>query len=377
MKPTVKTIASQPSWIIRTRQIELAITQRGGHMAPVTFCRDGARPVQPYYISPWQGEKVQIDEPVLTPLRGDFFCMPFGGGPGHPGHGDPATGAWTLAGCAKSDGVTRMTLRMKLKATPGTVTKTLSLVDGQNVIYDRHVIEGVSGAYPLGHHATLAVPEKEGALRIATSPIRFGMTCPELFSDPANGEYQSFAIGAKFTRLDKVPLIFADATPADCTSFPARKGFTDLLAVFNKPSRTPAWTAATNTQQGYVWFSLKDPAMLGSTAFWISNQGRHGSPWLGRNRCLGLEDVCSYFAQGMMKSRKDNLLTKAGIPTTIKLSRTRPTTIHYIQGAVAVPRKFKQVRTIEFGEEGIALVSTAGKKVYVPVKWSFALDGEL
>ena len=74
----VKTIVSQPSWVIRTSDVELAVTQLGGHMAPVTFHRRSAAPVQPYYISPWQGERLKIDEPVLVPLRGDFFCLPFG-----------------------------------------------------------------------------------------------------------------------------------------------------------------------------------------------------------------------------------------------------------------------------------------------------------
>ena len=78
MKAKRKVVASQPAWELANKQVELAVTELGGHMAPVTFYRKSAEPVQPYYISPWQGEKLKIDEPVLVPLRGDFFCMPFG-----------------------------------------------------------------------------------------------------------------------------------------------------------------------------------------------------------------------------------------------------------------------------------------------------------
>jgi len=46
----------QPSWVIQSDQVELAITEIGGHMAPVTFYRKDPSPVQPYHISPWQGE---------------------------------------------------------------------------------------------------------------------------------------------------------------------------------------------------------------------------------------------------------------------------------------------------------------------------------
>ena len=53
----MRTIHSQPSCVIATKQVEVAITRRGGHMAPVTFFRDSDHPVQPYHITPWQDEK--------------------------------------------------------------------------------------------------------------------------------------------------------------------------------------------------------------------------------------------------------------------------------------------------------------------------------
>ncbi|HQL74959.1 MAG TPA: hypothetical protein PLD58_17400, partial [Phycisphaerae bacterium] len=135
MKSVVKTVVNQPSWIIRNDTVELAVTQLGGHMSPVTFCRK-TKPIQPYYISPWQKEKVRTGVPVLDPLRGDFFCLPFGGnnkieGEDHGVHGETATRKWTLQGCKKTGDVTTLTLRMTCKVRPAKVTKQLSLVDGQ------------------------------------------------------------------------------------------------------------------------------------------------------------------------------------------------------------------------------------------------------
>src|SRR3954471_279357 len=75
-----RVIHSQPSWVISTPQVELAVTERGGQMAPVTFFRDTPKPVQPYHISPWQDEGLKdLPAPVLASLRGDWFCVPFGG----------------------------------------------------------------------------------------------------------------------------------------------------------------------------------------------------------------------------------------------------------------------------------------------------------
>jgi len=383
MKPTVKTIATQRSWVIRSKDVELAITQQGGHMAPVTFYHNTNRPVQPYYISPWQGENLKLDEPLLRPLRGDFFCMPFGAnaeawrGEKHHTHGEPAAARWKLVGLEKSEGVTSLTLSMKTKTRSGKVTKTLALVDGQNVVYLQHVLEGFSGKMPLGHHPILSVGEKEGAVRVATSAFRFGMTNPVPFGNPAKGEYPSFAINKKFSDLRRVPLVWKDCPVADCTAFPARQGFTDLLALFKTPASGPAWVTATNQAAGYLWFALKDPATLPTTVFWISNCGRHPAPWSGGNRCLAFEDVCAYFAEGLSASVRPNVLTRAGIPTAIKLSPKHPTTVNHIQGVVKVPRGFETVDGVEFAGGCVTFVSTTGKRITAAVNHEFLYSGQL
>jgi len=385
-KATMKTIHSQPSWVIENHEVELAVTRHGGHMAPVTFYRGSDHPVQPYHISPWQDEKLKLEVPVLVTLRGDFFCLPFGGnaepyqGEKHPPHGETVGSEWSEVGTQKTGPVTTLTLSLETKARPGKVTKQLSLVDGENVVYSRHVIEGFAGKTPLGHHATLAVPEKEGSLRIATSPFRLGMTNPGLFSDPKQGEYQSFEIGKRFTDLHKVPLMWKGAPDADVTRIPARTGFADLLLLASEPAEKldgPAWTTATNADAGYLWFSLKDPAVLASTVMWLENHGRYGSPWSGRNRCLGLEDVTAFFADGLVPSARPNLLNDAGIPTTLELSKDHPTAINYIQGVAKIPAGFDVVKRVRFTPGHATFVSESGKEVTVPVRHEFLKSGKL
>ena len=381
MKPTVKSIAGQPSWILRSDEVALAVTQLGGHMAPVTFHRKSARPVQPYYVSPWQGEDLKTDVPVLVPLRGDFFCMPFGIGCTYQGerhvlHGKTATGTWRLTGAAAARGVRSLQLTMKTRVRPGKVTKRISLLLGQNVVYVQHRIEGFAGPTTLGHHATLAMPAQAESVLVATSPIRFGMTNPVPTSDPAGGEYQSLAVGAKFDKLTAVPLIWSDPTTGDCSRFPTRKGFTDLAAVFNKPAKI-AWTTATFTTEGFLWFSLKDPAVLPATLLWIANHGRHQSPWDGRNACLGLEDVCGYFAEGLAPSVRENALKKAGVPTTIRLSAKQPTDVNYIEGVVQVPRGFGKVTRVRFAPGEVTFATAKGQKVTADVRHNFLATGRL
>jgi hypothetical protein len=132
-----------------------------------------------------------------------------------------------------------------------------------------------------------------------------------------------------------------------------------------------AWTAA--TLDGYIWFSLKNPEILPSTLFWISNGGRHGAPWSGRHTGrLGLEEVNSHYSDGLEISRKD-LLKKQNIPTTRLFSGKTPSAIKVIQGVHPVPRQFGMVSKIvrDRKSQSIIISNKQGKKVNVPVDWQF------
>jgi hypothetical protein len=373
------TIANQPSWTIRNDEVELAVTQAGGQMAPVTFYRRGAK-IQPYYISPWQKEKLAVDDPVLVPLRGDFFCAPFGApgthkGESHKCHGEPAWAKWTLGNFGHSGEATALTLSMKTRVRPGRVTKTLTIVGGQNVVYSRHVMEGYSGAMPLGHHAILAMPARQRSVLISKSPIRFGYTNPTPPGDPGEGSYYSAAVAKRFTGLSRVPMVWGESRFDDFTSFPAHKGFCDMLAVVDKAGALPAWTTATFEDEGYTWFSLKDASVLPVTMLWTENHGRHRAPWNGRNSCLGLEDICGFLAEGIAASVGQNALNRAGVPTAVKLSPKAPTVVSYIQGVVATGRGFGRVESVQFGPGKMTFVSSAGKKVTAEVSHEFLQGG--
>ena len=356
-------------------------------MAPVTFFRDNSRPVQPYHISPWQREKPgAMPAPVMVPLRGDFFCLPFGGntdesaGEKHPPHGETAGSKWKFVGTTQARGVKTLTLALDTQVRQGRVQKELSIVEGQNIVYLKHTIEGFAGRAPLGHHATLAMPQREGAVRIATSAIRFGMTCPSLFSDPTKREYQSLLPGSRWTDLKRVPAAWKNAPDVDLTRLPARLGHADLVQIINEPwnaAEGPAWTTATYADAGYVWYSLKDPGVLNSTVFWIENHGRHGPPWNGRNNCLGLEDVTAHFADGLKTSTRDNVLTREGVATAVELTVAKPTVVNYIQGVVKVPDGFECVQTLAFSPGSVTFISTTGKRVSVAVRHEFLKSGRL
>ncbi|NQU39045.1 MAG: hypothetical protein HQ523_03745 [Lentisphaerae bacterium] len=374
-------VAGKESWIFASDTTECAITKQGGHMAPVTFANATAKPIRPYYISPWQEEGLRIGEPVLVPLRGDFFCLPFGDCPPSKDknsrtHGEVAYGRWKKSSFTAHAGIKTLTLGMEPKARPGRVTKRISLRDGENVIYLQHELEGFSCKTPLGHHATLAAPAK-GVLNISTSPLQFGMTSPRAVAHCAGQAYFALAPNRQFSRLTRVPTLWKDEPWADVSVFPAREGFMDILSLYVRPTSHPTWTCATAPEAGYLWFSLKDPAVLPATTMWIENGGRHESPWNGRNCCIGLEDVCGFHAEGLKASIQPNAISTAGIPTYHTLTKRSPTVINYIQGATAIPRGFDRVKQVRFLENQLTFVADSGATVIVPVQHTFIRSGHL
>jgi len=375
---TSENIDSQPSWLIRSSNVELAVTELGGHMAPVTFSLDHS-PVQPYYISPWQNEGITAPVPVLAPLRGDFFCLPFGAngepyrGEQHPPHGEAGGSKWTLEGAQRDEDSTSLHISLKTKVRPGTVHRQFTLINGHNAVYCRTLVDGFVGRAPFAHHANLRVPKTERALHISTSRFDIGRTYPVAIGNPADGDYQWIARDASFKSLSRVPSIFKDEAPGDYSAFPTRPGFCDLLQQFEKPGKKPAisWVTAVNTEENWLWFALKNPVDMPGRLFWVENHGRHSHPWNGRNACLGIEDGCMYFDRGVAASSKPNPISKQGIPTFATFKANQPFEVRYIQGAIKVPARFDKVAIVDFTEEGLIFHSTTGNKVATSVDTSF------
>jgi hypothetical protein len=355
--------------------VEMALTHLGAHMAPVTFYLDSDKPVQPYYISPWQDENlVPGSGRSERVLRGDFFCMPFGAdstpynNEKHPAHGETASSPWSLAGSAEDAGVKTLTIELQMKARPGRVERAYSLVKGENVVYDCTTIHGFEGPINWAHHAVMNCNVEERGLLLSTSPLLFGMVYPDAFGDPAAGEYQALEIGAEFKSLARVPSIFKHQQDQDCSSYPARRGFSDLLQLANLPGRSdPAWTVAVNTAGGFLWFSLKDVRTLPSTVIWMENHGRYRAPWNGRNCALGLEDCCTYFDRGIGESSRENIFSERGVRTH-HLLEGAPVEVRYIQGAVKTPQGFGRVVDAEFTDSTVCFIDAAGKRASATVQ---------
>jgi hypothetical protein len=362
----MQSIHGENSHHLTTRELDLFVTARAGHMAPVVFHLRG-RDVSPYSLSPWQPHEFADQPPLLSVLRGDFFCLPFGGQADGPPHGDPANAQWSLvAQCERS-----ITLRQQASDSGASVEKTLTTRPGQHAVYIEHRISQLDGDYNYGTHPVHDLSGlPEGAGRISVSPFRYAAVFPGKFSDPANGEQQALKPGADFTDLHAVPMM--DGGTADLTRYPARAGNDDLVMMVNEAPHAGqrfAWSAA--VLDGWMWFCLKNPADFPATLFWMSNGGRSGPPWNSRHTGrIGIEEVCSYFSNGVDASRK----VSPGFPTTRVFKADETVSLKVVQGVAAVPQDFGLTTSIRpVGENSVAITGESGKEIIIPIEWEFVL----
>jgi len=368
-------IFGEPSWRLATEGTEAYVTRRGGHIAPVTHELDGQK-VQPYHVAPWYAEPERAEHPVLLQvLRGDFFCMPFGGneapyrGEAHPAHGQTAQSDWEFEALYEEPEGSTLHLKLETTVRPGRVDKLISVQTGQNAIYSRHILSGYSGPMNIGHHANLRFPDLPGSGLISTAPFAAGQVCPLLFEQPEGKGYTSLRTGAGFTSLKSVPSLHGEA---DLTRYPARRGWEDLVQFFAEPGLKLGWTAVAFPDLGYVWISLKDPRVLNSTVLWHSNGGRHYAPWNGRHiNVLGLEEVTSNFHFGLAESAGPNGWTERGFKTVHELTPDAPLNVNTIMAVAAIPADFTHVATVEPAEGGVLVTDENGASVLVPLDLEF------
>ena len=91
---------------------------------------------------------------------------------------------------------------------------------------------------------------------------------------------------------------------------------------------------------------------------------------LGR---LGLEEVCSHFADNVTSSREDRLAHEK-IPTTRSFKPDETVSLRIVQGVTAIPAGFGAVSSITpSGNTSLTITSDTGTTVEAAADWNFVL----
>lgn len=367
----------QLSWHLYNNTVDAYVTQRGAHLGPVRYQLPNGV-FQPYHVAPWAEEDdLDPETPeVLKVLRGDWFCLPFGLSDepgresGHPLHGQPANETWRFVSEEIEGARTTLVLAMDTSIRPGHVERRISIVENEPVVYQEAIVTGMSGPMTFGTHPTLAFPSRAGSGLIALSPYDFGQVFPGEFEDPETGGVTSLQPGAHFSNLNSIPR--KDGSIADVSRYPAEYGFENMLMVMANPKAETGWSAVTFPNEGYVWFSLRDPQVLTGTAIWMSNGGRPYAPWNSRNKhCLGLEDITSYWGFGVSVSSGFNPYNQKGYRTHVDMQPDKPLVVRTIQGLHPVTKQHGRVRSIDQELEGVRITFETGQVERVKLDSTF------
>jgi hypothetical protein len=336
----------QPSYTISNRHAELRVSVQGGHLT-ADFAAGGKK-ASPFWVAPWWKEPYRDgDDWIVRLLRGDFFCLPFGGngepfgGTKYTLHGKTASECWELLSRDTAGG----TLALRMDCEPGEVVKTIRLEPGAPVIYQSHRVSGLAARMPVGHHPTLWCGDEPGAAFVDISEPLAGFTLPAPVGVPETQGYGLLAVDTAITDRTRVPTVYG--TVADLTRYPVRRGHEDGVQYLCDPGKEFAFTSVAFPSRGYLYFNLKDPRVLCSTVFWMCDGGRYGAPFSGRaTGVLGAEETTGYFFAGIKTSVEANPLQQKGFRTFLDFSAAKPTDIRLIMGVAPIGSDFRGVADI-------------------------------
>ena len=347
-----------------------------GHLARVEIERDGRR-TAPFHRAPWADDDGPVpgsqDAPHLARLSGDFFCAPFAASDIEPApaHGWPANAAWTPIGSNAVDAGVCARFALTRSVMGASVVKELTVRDGHPFLYQRHILEGGSGAVPVANHAMFSLPSGG---RMFFSPKRWGETpAVPLEADPKRGR-SVFLYPAVTADLRRLPL--AAGGTADLSHYPVDEMHEDLVMLVEAEGSKLGWSAILRPEQGDLALTLKDPRQLPATILWFSNGGRSYAPWNGRHRnVLGVEDGCVYSIAGHRASIEPNPLTREGIPTAINLDPDGQVEVRHVVGAIPVPAWLTDVSDVSLDSGSITITARSGATISLPFDSAF-LSGE-
>ncbi len=374
------THCGQPCYAPASDRVKVFLTVQGGHLT-AEFSGAG-RTFAPFWVSPWWREPyIEDTDWIMRVLRGDFFCLPFGsnvepvGGRKYMLHGQTANDCWELQRIEEKRGESTLVVRMDLDNPGAEVEKSIRLVDGQPVIYQRHVVRGLDLKSPVAHHPTLRCPEHPGAAIIDISPPRAGSTIPVPADIPENKGYSLLAPGVAITDRTKVPTVYGGF--ADVSRYPLRRGHEDGVLFVSDPGLDFAFTSVAIPEEGFLYFQLKDPKVFSETIFWMCDGGRYSSPMNGRaTGVLGAEEITGYYWMGIKPSQEPNHLTKQGYRTVVDFTPDTPQDFRLIMGVVPVSKDFAGVKDIVRKDAGnITIIGRGGQRIDMPCAVDFLKPG--
>jgi hypothetical protein len=180
------TFEQVPSLVLSNNKLELTVLSNGGALANLIL-RDDPEKLSPY----WNPSRYarETSRKFSGFAMGHFVCVD-GFGPVSPeekdaglsGHGEAHTLPWETKLAHKSGSTGTLTQSVKLPILQEVFTRTLRMVDGENVIYVQSQLESLLGfdrPVNWGEHATLGSPFLEPGVTVVDMPAKKAQVRPD------------------------------------------------------------------------------------------------------------------------------------------------------------------------------------------------------
>ncbi len=245
-----------PALLLSNDKIELTVLTNGGALANLIL-RDDSEKLSPYWNPKRYAREAGRKHSGYG--VGHFVCVD-GFGPvsaeekeaGLSGHGEAHTLAWDTKSARKDSAAAVLTQTVKLPILQEIFTRTLRIVDGENVVYVESELESLLGfdrPVNWGEHATIGSPFLEAAVTVVDMPAARAQTRRDTFALPGR-----LTRGEDFT-WPMAPL--ADGGKVDVRAAPPAGNSIDHTTCLMDPSRKLVYVTALNPSKrlilGYVF----------------------------------------------------------------------------------------------------------------------------
>ncbi len=245
-----------PALLLSNDKIELTVLTNGGALANLIL-RDDSEKLSPYWNPKRYAREAGRKHSGYG--VGHFVCVD-GFGPvsaeekeaGLSGHGEAHTLAWDTKSARKDGAAAVLTQTVKLPILQEIFTRTLRIVDGENVVYVESELQSLLGfdrPVNWGEHATIGSPFLDAAVTVVDMPAQRAQTRRDTFALPGR-----LARGEDFT-WPMAPL--ADGGKVDVRAAPPTGNSIDHTTCLMDPSRKLVYVTALNPSKrlilGYVF----------------------------------------------------------------------------------------------------------------------------
>jgi hypothetical protein len=237
------------AYMLSNDRLELTVVANGGAFANLVMKND-PRQLSPLW-SPARMARAAGEQPRrVGSSLGHFVCVDgFGSSSpeeqkaGLPAHGEARNLPWEVRSSSRNSGTSTAVFSVTLPLVQEVFTRTVQMVDGENVIYVKSELENLMAfdrPVNWGEHATVSAPFLEPEVTVVDWPAVRSMTRPDPWIYP---EKFRFPPGKEFTW----PIVtLRDGSIENIRTVPATLGVSDHTTNLMDPSRKHAYATVLN-----------------------------------------------------------------------------------------------------------------------------------